>query len=93
MGSLTTCDPSDIFETIKECKKNKIRVSIIGLAAEVFICKKICNELEGIYSIILDELHLHDLFQKVAFPLPNSVISIFIFYEKLFRFVKLLFFS
>ena len=77
LGSLTTCDPSDIFATIKECKKYKIRVSIIGLAAEIFICKRICSELEGIYSIILDEQHLHDLFQKVAFPLPNSVILIF----------------
>jgi transcription initiation factor TFIIH subunit 2 len=72
MGSLTTCDPSDIYETIKECKKFNIRCSIIGLAAEVHICKKICQELEGIYAIILDELHLLDLFQKVAFPLPNS---------------------
>jgi len=72
MGSLTTCDPGDIFETIKECKKNKVRCSIIGLAAEIHICKKICAETEGVYSIILDELHLHDLCQKVAFPLPNS---------------------
>jgi transcription initiation factor TFIIH subunit 2 len=73
IGSLTTCDPTDIFVTIKECKKYKIRCSIIGLAAEVHICKKICAELDGIYAIILDELHLNDLFQKVAFPLPNNV--------------------
>ena len=73
MGSLTTCDPGDIFATIRECKKYKIRCSIIGLSAEVHICKKICSELEGIYSVILDELHLNDLFQRVAFPLPNSV--------------------
>jgi transcription initiation factor TFIIH subunit 2 len=73
MGSLTTCDPGDIFTTINECKKLKIRCSVIGLSAEVYICKKLCSELEGIYSVILDELHLLDLFQKVAFPLPNSV--------------------
>ncbi len=72
MGSLTTCDPGDIFETIKECQRNKVRCSIIGLAAEVHICKKICGETEGVYSVILDELHLHDLCQKIAFPLPNS---------------------
>ena len=73
MGALNTCDPGDIFETIKECKKQKLRVSIIGLAAEVHICKKICTETEGVYSVILDEVHLHDLIQKIAFPLPNSV--------------------
>ncbi len=73
IGSLTTCDPTDIFATIRECKKAKIRCSIIGLAAEVHICKKICAELEGIYAVILDEVHFNDLFQRVAFPLPNSV--------------------
>ena len=73
MGSLTTCDPGDINTTIEECKKYKIRCSVIGLAAEVHICKKLCAELRGIYSVILDEQHLHDTFQRVAFPLPNSV--------------------
>lgn len=73
MGSLTSCDPGDIFETINECKKLKLRTSIIGLAAEVYICRTICQETEGFYAVILDELHLHDLLQKVAFPLPNSV--------------------
>ncbi|CAF0717903.1 unnamed protein product [Brachionus calyciflorus] len=72
MGSLTSCDPGDIFATIKECKKYKIRCSIIALSAEVHICKKICSELEGIFSVILNETHLTDLFQRVAFPLPNS---------------------
>ncbi len=72
MGSLTTCDPGDIHEIINECKKNKVRCSIIGLAAEVYICKKLSLETEGVYSVILDEIHLHDLLQKAAFPLPNS---------------------
>ena len=73
LGSLNTCDPGDILSTIAECKRLRIRASIIGLSAEVHICRKICTELEGIYSVILDETHLNDLFQKVAFPLPNSV--------------------
>jgi transcription initiation factor TFIIH subunit 2 len=73
MGSLTSIDPGDIFSTIDECKKNKIRCSIISLAAEVHICKKISSETNGIYQVILDELHLHDVFQKIAFPLPNNV--------------------
>lgn len=85
MGSLSTCDPGDIFETITECKKLKLRTSIIGLAAEVHVCKEIAQETEGVYSVILDELHLHDLLQKLAFPLPNSVIVklLLLFYLKL----------
>jgi len=83
MGSLTTCDPGDIFDTIEECKKLKLRTSIIGLAAEVHICKRICEETEGIYNVILDEVHLNDLLQKIAFPLPNSVIKFEIKYSSL----------
>ncbi len=81
LGSLSTCDPGDIFETIAECKKLKLRTSIIGLAAEVHICKEISQETEGVYSVILDELHLHDLLQKIAFPLPNSVIAYFVLFD------------
>lgn len=73
MSSLTTCDPGDIYTTLSECKKTKIRCSIIGLSAEVFICKKIAQELEGTYAVILDELHFNDLLNKNAFPLPNKV--------------------
>jgi len=49
MASLTTCDPGDINATIKNLKDNHIRVSIIGLAAEVQICKRICEETKGFY--------------------------------------------
>jgi transcription initiation factor TFIIH subunit 2 len=73
MGSLTTCDPGDINTAIEECKKHNIRCSAIGLAAEVHLCKKMCAELRGIYSVIIDEQHLDETFQKIAFPLPNSV--------------------
>lgn len=82
LGSLTTCDPGDIFETVAQCKNLKLRTSIIGLAAEVHVCKHICEETEGVYSVILDEMHLLDLLQKIAFPLPNSVntITLIIFF-------------
>ncbi|KAG1661244.1 General transcription factor IIH subunit 2 [Nymphon striatum] len=46
-GSLTTCDPGDIEETIGDLKKNNIRCSIIGLAAELRICKHICHVTKG----------------------------------------------
>ncbi|KAI8852422.1 Ssl1-like-domain-containing protein [Chytridium lagenaria] len=46
-GSLTSCDPGDIFQTIDQLKKDSIRVSIIGLTAEMKICKTICKETNG----------------------------------------------
>ncbi|XP_011944814.1 PREDICTED: general transcription factor IIH subunit 2-like protein [Cercocebus atys] len=37
-SSLTTCDPSNIYDLIKTLKAAKIRVSVIGLSAEVRVC-------------------------------------------------------
>lgn len=58
-SALSTCDPGDIMETIKKCKKSKIRCSIVGLSAEMFICKHICQETGGSYSVALDEVSIH----------------------------------
>lgn len=55
-SALSTCDPGDIMESIQRCKKSKIRCSVIGLSAELFICKHICQETGGSYSVALDEV-------------------------------------
>lgn len=57
-SALSTCDPGDIMETIQKCKDSKIRCSIVGLSAEMFICKHICKETGGSYSVALDEVSL-----------------------------------
>lgn len=69
-SALSTCDPGDIMETIKKCKSSKIRCSIIGLSAEMFICKHICQETGGSYSVALDESHLKELMLDHAPPPP-----------------------
>lgn len=43
-GSLTTCDPGNIHDTIHECAKAKIRISVVALAAEMKICREICDK-------------------------------------------------
>ncbi|KAF6171133.1 hypothetical protein GIB67_012207 [Kingdonia uniflora] len=57
-SALTTCDPVDIMETIQKCKKSKLRCSIIGLSAEMYICKHLCQETGGTYSGIRRDLLL-----------------------------------
>lgn len=57
-SALNTCDPSDIKETIKLCKKAKIRCSVVGLSAEIYICKYLCEETGGLYTVALDEVNL-----------------------------------
>ncbi|KAI4348588.1 hypothetical protein L6164_009296 [Bauhinia variegata] len=70
-SALSTCDPGDIMETIQKCKKDKIRCSVIGLAAEMFICKHLCQETGGTYTIALDEAHFKELILEHAPPPPS----------------------
>ncbi|KAL5581209.1 hypothetical protein UlMin_013651 [Ulmus minor] len=69
-SALSTCDPGDIMETIQKCKKSKIRCSVIGLSAEMFICKHLCQETGGLYYVALDEFHLKELILEHAPPPP-----------------------
>ncbi|KAB0403733.1 hypothetical protein E2I00_013134, partial [Balaenoptera physalus] len=60
-SSLTTCDPSNIYDLIKTLKAAKIRVSVIGLSAEVRVCTVLARETGGTYHVILDESHYKEL--------------------------------
>jgi len=67
-GSLTTCDPGDIKSVIKSLKENNVRVSVIGLAAEVRICHHIAKETGGEYNVLLDDHHLKQLILNLVQP-------------------------
>jgi transcription initiation factor TFIIH subunit 2 len=46
-GALTTCDPGDIHETIDLLQRDMVRVNIVGLAAEVQICRSLSRATKG----------------------------------------------
>jgi transcription initiation factor TFIIH subunit 2 len=50
-GSLTTCDPGNIHETLETCVKTKTKVSIVALAAEMKICRELCEKTGGTPSV------------------------------------------
>lgn len=70
-SSLSTCDPGDIFSTIKDAIALKIRISVICLAAEVFVCKQIADLTGGSFSVALDATHLSELLALHTFPPPE----------------------
>ncbi|PIK51278.1 putative general transcription factor IIH subunit 2-like, partial [Apostichopus japonicus] len=72
MGSLTTCDPGNIHNTIKLLQDMNVRCSVIGLAAEVRICRKICEDTNGTYSVVLDETHFTELLMEHTTPPPAT---------------------
>ncbi|XP_061621054.1 general transcription factor IIH subunit 2 isoform X3 [Phyllopteryx taeniolatus] len=61
LSSLTTCDPANIYEMIQTMKSLKVRVSVIGLSAEVRVCTVLTRETGGSYHVILDESHFKEL--------------------------------
>ncbi|RMX58207.1 hypothetical protein pdam_00000025 [Pocillopora damicornis] len=67
-GSLTSCDPGDVLETVHTLQQQNIRCSIIGLAAEVRVCRTVCAETQGSYGVILDERHYRELLMQHVTP-------------------------
>ncbi|KAF8608732.1 TFIIH basal transcription factor complex, subunit SSL1 [Ceratobasidium sp. AG-I] len=68
-GSLTTCDPGDIYETLDSCVKDKIKISVVALAAEMKICKELCEKTDGKFGVAMNEGHFKDLlFEHIPPP-------------------------
>ena len=40
-------DPGDIYDTLQTCVKDKIRISVVALAAELKICRELCDKTGG----------------------------------------------
>ncbi|CAG0914436.1 unnamed protein product [Notodromas monacha] len=76
-GSLISCDPGSIIgKTIEDLKTHSIRCSVIGLAAEVRVCKLLCKETNGDYSVILDGAHFKSLlFSQVNPPMATAALE------------------
>ncbi|KAK1832161.1 putative tfiih basal transcription factor complex p47 subunit protein [Podospora conica] len=74
-GALMTSDPGDMQKTIENLIADRIRVSIIGLAAQVAICAEITartNETSDpanpYYTIATGEAHFRELLLKATTP-------------------------
>ncbi|WPH04071.1 Hypothetical protein R9X50_00695600 [Acrodontium crateriforme] len=72
LGALLTSDPGDIHETIKACVKDRVRVRIIGLAAQMHICAEICRKTnsgdENYYNVAVDEVDYKQQFLEITTP-------------------------
>lgn len=72
MGALLTVDPGDIHSTIKQCVKERLRVSIIGMSARLKICVEICSKTnsgdESVYGVAIDQQHFKELLMATTTP-------------------------
>lgn len=72
MGSLTTCDPGDIAQSIAQAKDLNVRCNVISLSAEVRIYKELASQTGGRHAVILDDVHLKDLLSQHLDPPPSA---------------------
>jgi transcription initiation factor TFIIH subunit 2 len=70
VGSLTTCDPGDIFQTVKLMQELRIRCSVISLAAEVHVYRHLAESTKGQFDVVLTQSHLKDLLFQYVSPPP-----------------------
>ncbi|PPQ65675.1 hypothetical protein CVT26_000307 [Gymnopilus dilepis] len=76
-GSLTTCDPGNIHETLESCVKSKVRISVVALAAEMKICRELCDKTGGQFGVAMNEGHFKDLlFELVPPPAQRAITRI-----------------
>ncbi|KAI0318465.1 Ssl1-like-domain-containing protein [Amylostereum chailletii] len=74
-GSLTTVDPGDITETLQSCIKDRIRISVVALAAEMKICRELCDKTGGQFGVALNEGHFKDLLFEIIPPPAQRAVA------------------
>lgn len=71
-GALLSSDPGDIHETIGSLITDRIRVTIVGLSAQVAICADLCSKTnagdQSQYNVAMDEVHFRELFLAATTP-------------------------
>jgi transcription initiation factor TFIIH subunit 2 len=72
LGALLSLDPGDIYQTIRACVRDQLRVSIIGMGGRLRICQEICARTnagdDSVYGVALDQQHLRDLLLATTTP-------------------------
>ncbi|KAI9816352.1 MAG: hypothetical protein M1832_005109 [Thelocarpon impressellum] len=71
-GALLSSDPGDIHQTIQALVTDKIRVAVVGLAAQVAICRELVAKTndgqDAGYGVALNEQHFRDLLLESTTP-------------------------
>ncbi|KAI8470897.1 MAG: Ssl1-like-domain-containing protein [Monoraphidium minutum] len=70
VAALSSVDPGDVRGAIAACKDNRIRVSVVGVSAEVHLLRRAAEETGGSCGVALSEAHLAELLLGHAAPPP-----------------------
>lgn len=67
-SALSSCDPGDVWQAVEDARRLRVRVSIVCLAAEVFLCRRVCELTGGSFAVATDREHLRELLMAHAIP-------------------------
>ncbi|WIA12536.1 hypothetical protein OEZ85_006197 [Tetradesmus obliquus] len=70
VAALSSVDPGRVQDSIAACKDAKVRVSIVGVSAEVHVLRRATEATGGTYGVALNEAHLSELLLAHAPPPP-----------------------
>lgn len=70
VAALSIVDPGRVEDSIQACKAAHIRVSLVGVAAEVHVLRHTAQVTGGTYGVSLNESHLSELLLAHAPPPP-----------------------
>jgi transcription initiation factor TFIIH subunit 2 len=72
MASLTTCDPSNIHDTIAELRRERVRCSVISLSAEVAIYKQLAARTRASFAVPMHIEGFRDALLDFTSPPPTT---------------------
>eukprot|EP00227_Mantoniella_beaufortii_P003497 CAMPEP_0197611752 /NCGR_PEP_ID=MMETSP1326-20131121/55994_1 /TAXON_ID=1155430 /ORGANISM="Genus nov. species nov., Strain RCC2288" /LENGTH=376 /DNA_ID=CAMNT_0043180435 /DNA_START=38 /DNA_END=1165 /DNA_ORIENTATION=- len=70
VSALSTCDPGNVHTAIAAAKNAKIRVSVVSVAAEMHVCRRMTEETGGTFGVSTTQHHLDELLMAHAPPPP-----------------------
>mmetsp|Transcript_3700 Transcript_3700/g.16249 ORF Transcript_3700/g.16249 Transcript_3700/m.16249 type:complete len:402 (+) Transcript_3700:95-1300(+) len=70
VSALSSCDPGNVHTAIAAAKSANVRVSVVSVAAELHICRRMTEETGGMFGVSQSQHHLEDLLMAHAPPPP-----------------------
>lgn len=72
LGALLSLDPGDIYQTIRACIRDRVKVGVIGMSGRLKICQEIVAKTnsgdDSGYVVALDQQHFKELLMSTTTP-------------------------
>lgn len=74
-SAIASCDPGDVYDVVRRCAEQGVRVSVVSLPAEVYLATRITALTGGTCAVPENEEHLLELLLAHQRPPPRRALS------------------